>query len=241
MKWNEDSITLGIYKFFTQFYRICTSPVNYLTRLIKCALTHTSQTRRSLISKAAHRLDLAQSTILPTSCATPHSLFVHQAAAEKIAKQLQHQNNEIQSKLDETNRTLNDFDSAKKKLSIENSDLLRQLEEAESQVSQLSKIKISLTTQLEDTKRLADEEGRVSAQSFPIAAKVADENVFCKACQTRLTSADVKPEAPKRALSVGVKPFTLVDTPHLTELKRKTSVTETKKEYYSVLPGLKFQ
>lgn len=47
-------------------------------------------------------------------------------------------------------------------MSIENSDLLRQLEEAESQVSQLSKIKVSLTTQLEDTKRLADEEARVS-------------------------------------------------------------------------------
>jgi len=70
--------------------------------------------------------------------------------------------NEVQGKLDETNRTLNDFDAAKKKLSIENSDLLRQLEEAESQVSQLAKIKISLTTQLEDTKRLADEEGRVN-------------------------------------------------------------------------------
>lgn len=76
---------------------------------------------------------------------------------------MQHQLNEVQGKLDETNRTLNDFDSAKKKLSIENSDLLRQLEEAESQVSQLSKLKISLTTQLEDTKRLADEESRVSS------------------------------------------------------------------------------
>ncbi|CAG9798367.1 unnamed protein product [Chironomus riparius] len=85
------------------------------------------------------------------------------AAQEKIAKQLQHTLNEVQGKLDETNRTLNDFDAQKKKLSIENSDLLRQLEEAESQVSQLSKIKISLTQQLEDTKRLADEEARERA------------------------------------------------------------------------------
>uniref|UniRef100_A0A336MJ45 CSON000536 protein n=1 Tax=Culicoides sonorensis TaxID=179676 RepID=A0A336MJ45_CULSO len=85
------------------------------------------------------------------------------AAQEKIAKQLQHTLNEVQGKLDETNRTLNDFDASKKKLSIENSDLLRQLEEAESQVSQLSKIKISLTQQLEDTKRLADEEARERA------------------------------------------------------------------------------
>lgn len=94
-----------------------------------------------------------------------------QAATEKVAKQLQQQLNEVQSKLDETNRTLNDFDSAKKKLSIENSDLLRQLEEAESQVSQLSKIKISLTTQLEDTKRLADEESRVSQYFYPLVDK----------------------------------------------------------------------
>ncbi|XP_055547311.1 myosin heavy chain, muscle isoform X24 [Wyeomyia smithii] len=85
------------------------------------------------------------------------------AAQEKIAKQLQHTLNEVQGKLDETNRTLNDFDASKKKLSIENSDLLRQLEDAESQVSQLSKIKISLTQQLEDTKRLADEESRERA------------------------------------------------------------------------------
>ncbi|XP_065215432.1 myosin heavy chain, muscle isoform X26 [Planococcus citri] len=85
------------------------------------------------------------------------------AATEKILKQVQHQLGETQGKLDETNRTLNDFDAAKKKLSIENSDLLRQLEEAESQVSQLSKLKISLATQLEDTKRLADEESRERA------------------------------------------------------------------------------
>jgi len=77
---------------------------------------------------------------------------------------VQHQLAETQGKLDETNRTLNDFDAAKKKLAIENSDLLRQLEEAESQVSQLSKLKISLATQLEDTKRLADEESRVSTE-----------------------------------------------------------------------------
>ena len=76
---------------------------------------------------------------------------------------MQQQLNEVQGKLDESNRTLNDFDSAKKKLSIENSDYLRQLEDAESQVAQLNKLKVSLTTQLEDTKRMADEEGRERA------------------------------------------------------------------------------
>jgi len=40
--------------------------------------------------------------------------FEIQAAQEKIVKQLQHQLNEIQGKLEEVNRTLNDFDAAKK-------------------------------------------------------------------------------------------------------------------------------
>lgn len=69
--------------------------------------------------------------------------------------------NEIQAKLDEANRTLHDFDAAKKKLAVENADLLRQVEEAESQISQLCKIKLSLTNQLEDTRKTADDESRV--------------------------------------------------------------------------------
>merc|ERR1719446_643606 len=81
-------------------------------------------------------------------------------AAEKMNKQLMNQLNEIQSKLDEANRTLNDFDATKKKLAVENADPLRQLEEAESQNGQLIKLKLSLTNQLDDTKKLADDESR---------------------------------------------------------------------------------
>lgn len=46
---------------------------------------------------------------------------------------------------------------------MENGDLIRQLEDTESQLSQLNKLKVSLATQLEDTKRLADEESRERA------------------------------------------------------------------------------
>ena len=46
---------------------------------------------------------------------------------------------------------------------LENEDMTRNLEESESQMSQLGKLKVSLTTQLEDTKRLADEEARERA------------------------------------------------------------------------------
>lgn len=57
---------------------------------------------------------------------------------------------------------MSDFDAAKKKLACENGDLVRQLEEAENQVGQLSRLKLSLTNQLDDSRKLCDEESRVS-------------------------------------------------------------------------------
>lgn len=57
---------------------------------------------------------------------------------------------------------MNDFDVGKKKLAAENADLLRQLEEADNQINQLAKIRSSLTAQLEDNKKVAEEESRVS-------------------------------------------------------------------------------
>merc|ERR1719385_717326 len=67
---------------------------------------------------------------------------------------------EANQKLDEMARALNEADSSKKKLHVENQDLTRQIEETESAIAALGKGKISLTTQLEDTKRLADAEAR---------------------------------------------------------------------------------
>lgn len=84
------------------------------------------------------------------------------AIAEKSNKQLQHQIHEVQGKIDEANRTLNDFDVAKKKLSVENAELLRQLEEVENQSMQLSKLKLTLSSQLEETKKSVENEGKVS-------------------------------------------------------------------------------
>merc|ERR1712061_670177 len=54
----------------------------------------------------------------------------------------------------------NEADSSKKKLSVEKADLERQIEETENAIASLSKQKISLTTQLEDTKKLGDAEAR---------------------------------------------------------------------------------
>ena len=67
---------------------------------------------------------------------------------------------EAHQKLDEMARALNEADSSKKKLQVENQDLCRQIEETENAIAALGKNKISLTTQLEDTKRLGDSEAR---------------------------------------------------------------------------------
>jgi len=95
--------------------------------------------------------------------AATDNLARDKSAAEKTTKQLINQLNDLASKLDEANRTLNDFDATKKKLAVENADLCRQLEEAESMHSQLSKLKMSLTNQLDDTRKLADDESRERA------------------------------------------------------------------------------
>merc|ERR1719245_2328337 len=67
---------------------------------------------------------------------------------------------EANQKLDEMARALNEADSSRKKLQVENQDLTRQIEETENAIASLGKAKISLTTQLEDTKRLGDSESR---------------------------------------------------------------------------------
>ena len=82
------------------------------------------------------------------------------ANVEKTGKLTQGLIIESSNKLDELARALNEADSSKKKLQVENLDLQRQIEDTESAIANLSKEKISLTTRLEDTKRLADAEAR---------------------------------------------------------------------------------
>jgi len=67
---------------------------------------------------------------------------------------------ESNTRMDELARAINDSDSTRKKLQVENQDLSRQIDDVESAIATLGKNKISLTTQLEDTKRLADAESR---------------------------------------------------------------------------------
>jgi myosin heavy chain 6/7 len=62
--------------------------------------------------------------------------------------------------LDELQRSLHETDGSKRKLAVENCDLVHQFEEAERAAAQLSNDLTSLTTQVEDSKRLADAETR---------------------------------------------------------------------------------
>merc|ERR1719228_2682592 len=57
-------------------------------------------------------------------------------------------------------RALNEADSTKKKLTVEGQDLTRQIEDSDRHIADLGKTKISLSTQLDDTRRLADAEAR---------------------------------------------------------------------------------
>merc|ERR1712110_1024519 len=82
------------------------------------------------------------------------------ANMEKNCKMAQGLIVESNQKQDELARALNDADSTKKKLIVESQDLSRQIEETENAIGALQKNKISLGTQLEDTKKLADGEAR---------------------------------------------------------------------------------
>merc|ERR1712029_110747 len=79
---------------------------------------------------------------------------------EKEGKLAQSRIVEANQKLDEMSRALNEADASKKKLTMEGQDLQKQIEDAENLINDLGKMKISLTTQLDDTKRLADAESR---------------------------------------------------------------------------------
>merc|ERR1712109_86456 len=64
------------------------------------------------------------------------------------------------TRLDEMARALNEAESSKKRLQGENQDLSRQIDELEAAIANMNKGKISVTTQLEDTKALADAESK---------------------------------------------------------------------------------
>merc|ERR1712215_96799 len=82
------------------------------------------------------------------------------SSLEKQGKIIQQQIYDAQGRLDDLQRSLHEADGSKRKIAVENCDLVHQFEEAERLAALLSKDRTSLTTQLEDSKRLADAETR---------------------------------------------------------------------------------
>merc|ERR1719273_1796703 len=82
------------------------------------------------------------------------------AELDKTGKLLQGSIVDSNSRLDEMARALNEAESTKKRFQVENQDLNRQIEELEAAIANMNKGKISVTTQLEDSKALADAEAK---------------------------------------------------------------------------------
>merc|ERR1712115_186286 len=82
------------------------------------------------------------------------------ADLDKSGKLIQGNIVDANTRLDEMARALNEAESSKKRLQVENQDLSRQIDELEAAIANMNKGKISVTTQLEDTKSLANAESK---------------------------------------------------------------------------------
>merc|ERR1712029_588958 len=105
---------------------------------------------------------------------------------------------EAHQKLDELARALNEADSSRKKLQVENQDLTRQIEETEAAIAALGKNKISLTTQLEDTKRMGDAEARDRAS---LLSKFKSLNTELESLKDRIDEENEKKSDALKGLS----------------------------------------
>merc|ERR1711935_1298206 len=82
------------------------------------------------------------------------------ASAEKSNKNMFAMLNDVNKKVEEANLTLGDFENNKRKVAAENADLLRQLQELENNAAMLGKIRAQLASQLDEAKRVADDEAK---------------------------------------------------------------------------------
>jgi myosin heavy chain 6/7 len=82
------------------------------------------------------------------------------ASAEKSNKNLITSLNEVNKKVEEANLTLGDFENGKRKIAAENADLLRQEQELVNNANMLSKYKAQMMSQLDEAKRVADDEAK---------------------------------------------------------------------------------
>ncbi|CAI4222378.1 unnamed protein product [Auanema sp. JU1783] len=82
------------------------------------------------------------------------------AEQERVAKSHEVRLLELRLKADEQSRQLQDFVSSKGRLHSENSDLSRQVEELESKIQAATRLRLQFSNELDQAKRLADDESR---------------------------------------------------------------------------------
>merc|ERR1711915_740901 len=82
------------------------------------------------------------------------------ASLEKQNSLLNHQLNEVNRRCEDANLTLSDYDSARKKTVVENVELLRSVEELDNNNMVLGKVKSTLTAQLEETRKISEDESK---------------------------------------------------------------------------------
>merc|ERR1712180_388549 len=117
------------------------------------------------------------------------------AELDKTGKLLQGSIVDSNSRLDEMARALNEAESTKKRLQVENQDLNRQIEELEAAIANMNKGKISVTTQLEDSKALADAEAKGRIEELEgarakLQAKIVENEELVDVLQTKVANAE---------------------------------------------------
>merc|ERR1712012_492509 len=82
------------------------------------------------------------------------------ASAEKSYRNLLNSLNDLNKKVEETNLLLGDLEAAKRRLTSENADTLRQLQELQNNAALLAKTRAGLASSLEEAKNVADHEAK---------------------------------------------------------------------------------
>merc|ERR1712228_434356 len=82
------------------------------------------------------------------------------ASLEKQNSLLSHQLSETNRRCEEANLTLSDYDNSRKKTVVENVELLRSVEELDNNNMVLGKVKSTLTAQLEETRKISEDESK---------------------------------------------------------------------------------
>ncbi|CAD6189289.1 unnamed protein product [Caenorhabditis auriculariae] len=127
------------------------------------------------------------------------------ADQERIAKSHEVRLLELRLKADEQSRQLQDFVSSKGRLHSDNSDLSRQVEELETKIQAANRLRLQFSNELDQTKRLAEEESRerqnlsnlsknLARELEQLKESIEDEVAGKNECNRQLTKATVELE-----------------------------------------------